>query len=235
MRTVPRRTHNLPGRFGIGLQARLNSTRLPRKALLPLAGEPSLIYALRRLARIPADIYGLLTDGESFEELYALGNNEGFIVCKGSTNDVLSRYASFVEEFRLDFVIRATGDNPLVFIDHLPRLIDAFVNHKADYGVTTFLPYGAGIELIRGSALTRAHQEASSSYDREHVCPYIYSEDRGFRIIEVTADTVYQGPHLRITLDSPEDYVYLQKLFRVPKIARSTSDRELITQILGVS
>jgi spore coat polysaccharide biosynthesis protein SpsF len=52
---------------GVFLQARLGSTRLPRKALLPLAGVTVLQLAMRALARVEAGVHALLTEPASQE------------------------------------------------------------------------------------------------------------------------------------------------------------------------
>ncbi|MQY76661.1 MAG: acylneuraminate cytidylyltransferase, partial [Spirochaeta sp.] len=65
-------------RVGVFLQARLGSTRLPRKVLLPLKGGNVLQHALRSLRKIKADVYALLTDHSSGGILEQYAIEEGF-------------------------------------------------------------------------------------------------------------------------------------------------------------
>ncbi|MEI6875587.1 MAG: hypothetical protein WCL50_10730, partial [Spirochaetota bacterium] len=61
----PRKEGASGGRVGIVVQARLGSTRLLRKALLPLGGSTLLEMELARLALVHADRHVLATDHES--------------------------------------------------------------------------------------------------------------------------------------------------------------------------
>ena len=56
-------------RTGIFVQVRLASTRLARKALLPLAGSTVIGHVMRALALVPADVRALLTDPASLETI----------------------------------------------------------------------------------------------------------------------------------------------------------------------
>ena len=54
--------------FAVFVQARLNSSRLPRKALLNLCGKPLLAYTLAAMREIPAERYILACDHASKAE-----------------------------------------------------------------------------------------------------------------------------------------------------------------------
>ncbi len=51
------------------VQCRLDSTRLPRKALLPLGGRPLVAWTLAAMKRVPAEHYILAVEYDSFQEL----------------------------------------------------------------------------------------------------------------------------------------------------------------------
>lgn len=200
------------GRTAVALQTRLNSSRLPRKCLLPLGDYNVTEEALRRLRTLRVDNYLILTDEESYQAIAPIGETYGFTTIAGHPDDVLDRYARAVEAYKLDTVIRATGDNPWVFTDCIPGLASRFILHKADYAAYTDLPYGAGVELVRGEALARAGREARRNYDREHVCPYLYGNPGIFRILRKPAPILYRFPRLRLTIDTQEDYQFACEL-----------------------
>ena len=71
-------------RTGIFLQVRLDSTRLPQKALLPLERYSVVEHAMAGLRRVKADIYALVTDRKSASTLSKYAKSQGFDVFSGS-------------------------------------------------------------------------------------------------------------------------------------------------------
>ena len=109
---------------GVFLQVRLDSSRLPRKALLDLGGRPVIVRAMEALDGVPADIRALVTTDDSRASLSPLASSCGWEIHCGSKDDVLSRYLGAASRYGTDTIIRATGDNPLVS-GHLAALLMA--------------------------------------------------------------------------------------------------------------
>lgn len=195
------------------LQVRLDSSRLPGKALLPLAGLPVVVHAMRALREIPADLYALLCPEDSASRLEPLTESEGFQLLTGPKDDVLARYALAVHKWKPDTVIRATGDNPLVSPELACSLLPQHFKQKADYSGYAGIPIGSGVEIIRAESLLRADREAVDPYEREHVAPYLYHHPEIFSINRPVPDNGRYRSDIRITLDTPEDYSRLSVLF----------------------
>jgi spore coat polysaccharide biosynthesis protein SpsF len=75
------------------------------------------------------------------------------------------------------------------------------------------LPYGAGVESVAAWALLKAEAEAKAGPEREHVCPYLYNHPETFPMHRPLAPVRWQGPSLRVTVDTPEDYQGAVKLY----------------------
>ena len=198
---------------GVFLQVRLDSSRLPRKALLELADDTVIGHAMRALKPAGADVYALLTDEESADELRPYAAAEGYELYAGSKEDVLLRYAGAARNYGVDRVIRATGDNPLVSGDAARLICELHVREGADYSGFRGLPLGTGVECVETQALLEAERLAVTRYDREHVCPYIYRHPERFIIHTPEAPPAYRFPRGRVTLDTEEDYRRLQELY----------------------
>ncbi len=195
----------------IVLQARLDSTRLPRKALLDLAGKPVIVRVMETLARVPADMRVLACDFDSEDELSALAESCGFICIAGPKEDVLARFCKVIRETGSDVVLRATGDNPFLFIGAAEASLRRFEALRArpapaDYFTYTGLPHGSGIEVFSGKSLFEAARENDSPYDREHVGPALYNHPDRFVAIREPAPGQWYHPELRTTIDTAEDY-----------------------------
>ncbi len=191
---------------GVVVQMRLDSSRLPAKALLPLAGTTLAGAVLRRLRGIRADAYVLATDAAGADALGAVAGTFGFSVFAGPKNDVLARYVQAAAAFGLDRVVRATGDNPFVSVPLAELALDEFDAKGADYVGLVDMPVGMGVEVVRVSALASAARSATSDFDREHVCPYLYGHPDEFRICRPACPDSYRNPRARVTIDTRSDY-----------------------------
>ncbi|MDR2193887.1 MAG: spore coat protein [Treponema sp.] len=212
------------------LQARLDSTRLPNKALLTLYGaedggrddEPIIFRVMDALKTVSCDKHILACPPDCVAAFTPLAERAGFEVCAGSKEDVLSRYCDAIRRCSIDRVIRATGDNPFVFADAAFLINQEAYSLNADYAGYAGLPYGAGVESVAAEALLRAEREAALHAEREHVCPYLYSHPEQFRLHRPLAPRIWQAPDMRLTIDTREDYERALTVYR----ALSHVDRE---------
>jgi spore coat polysaccharide biosynthesis protein SpsF len=196
------------------LQARLDSSRLHHKALLPLGGRPLIALVMEALKTVPCDLHILACPEDSFREFRSLAEAGEFELVTGPKEDVLGRYAQVVHCFAPDRIIRATGDNPFVFVDAATAINQEGTALNADYAGYSGLPYGAGVESVAAEALLRAEREAAAQAEREHVCPYLYGHPELFLLHRPLAPLIWQYPSLRLTVDTPEDYQQAQVLFQ---------------------
>lgn len=190
----------------IVLQSRLDSTRLPGKALLSIDGKPLVFRVMEALNRVPADIRILACAQDSLSSFAPLAEQAGFEIFAGPKDDVLGRYCQVIRRFNITRVIRATGDNPFVFTDAASAINAEALALNADYAGYSGIPVGAGVESVCADSLLRAGNESSSSYDREHVCPYLYTHPELFSLHRPLAPLRWQGSNIRLTVDTQEDF-----------------------------
>ena len=198
------------------VQARMTSTRLPGKVLLPLAGEPMLTRLIERLRRVRrADgIVVATTTNATDDPIAALCAQLGVPCHRGSEHDVLSRYADAARLHGADTVVRITSDCPLIDPALIDQVIAAYEEGGIDY-VSNMLPptwpYGMAVEVFSAAALAQAHAEATQAAEREHVTPFLYWHPERYRLRNV-ASPVDLSQH-RWTVDTPEDYALVSRLF----------------------
>lgn len=190
------------------LQARIDSTRLPHKALMDIAGKPLVVRVMESLTQIPADLYVLACDPASVEAFTPLAAECGFILISGSPDDVLERYCSVIRSLAITTVIRATGDNPFVFADAAQAALTRFRELSAE-NISYFgfdgLPYGAGVEILNAHHLLEAATQTDSPYDREHVGPALYNHLDRYQCVREAAPPQWYEPSARISVDTLED------------------------------
>jgi len=197
------------------IQVRLNSTRLPSKALLELCGVPMVVHVIERAKAIAgADTVILATGrGEENSPLVKIAENYGIGIFRGSESDVLERYHIAASEIDCDYVIRITGDNPLT--DHVSAAsaLAYAVETGADHCTTAGIPLGTGVEVIKKSALTKAYKEGREPHHREHVTPYIKEHPELFRIVKYQSTLDNPFPDLRLTVDTAEDFALMKEIY----------------------
>jgi aryl-alcohol dehydrogenase-like predicted oxidoreductase/spore coat polysaccharide biosynthesis protein SpsF (cytidylyltransferase family) len=199
------------------MQARTNSSRLPAKALLPIAGYPSAVLATLRAANQHHETIFATSDDASDDELVRRAHAAGLAVFRGPLHDVLGRFYLAANGLPEDCcVVRLTADNVLPDGRFVGELAAAFASSGADYvstdSLSTGLPYGLSGEAFSVAALRRAHCEATSASDREHVAPWIARHCRtaSYRPRDLgNSDFSY----LRCTIDDEEDYRRILRLF----------------------
>ncbi len=201
------------------VQSRLGTSRLPRKALLPLGEKTVLRRTLETMRRVPADRYVLATDTASYDELLPEARAAGFECFAGPEEDVLERFCLVAEQTGADIILRATGDNPFLFYEAASALEAEFTARRCDYITWTGLPHGSGVELFSARALLEARHSASAPCDREHVGPALYNYPGRFVSVMLDAPEEWHFPQYRTTVDTCEDYIRAHRLLRLLKDA----------------
>jgi len=198
---------------GVILQARLRSSRLPRKVLSKIGGLTIFEHCLAALAAMNVDERIVATNSESVCVLAKYSARYGIKIMAGPDDDVLERFARVARRYQLTTIVRATADNPFVSSHYANRALQEWASARCDYFHYIDLPLGGGVEVFTMSALIAARLHSTSPYEREHVTPYMYTHPEHFRIRHARAlKRDYQ--HIRITIDTLEDYRAMERLFR---------------------
>lgn len=197
------------------IQARMGSTRLPGKVLLPLGDTVVLDYVVRRCRqdRRIADVIVATSALEQDDPIRRWCDRHGVTCFSGSEDDVLSRYYECAAAHASNYVIRVTSDCP--FIDHeiISGIIDTMEREPCDIVLKEGeLPRGLWSEIVSFEALERMHQIGKLPRHREHVTYYAYEHLDEFRSAVYRVPEELRHPQLRITLDTPEDYELLRRI-----------------------
>ena len=196
------------------VQARMGSTRFPGKVLQEVMAQPLIEVLLRRLSlakRVDKIVVAIPVTEEN-DVLSSTVKEIGLDVFRGDERDVLSRFYEAARRYTPEFVVRVTGDCPLIDPQLVDLIVDCFKNGQAEYGSNTkppTYPDGLDVEVFSYGALVRAHKEAVESFDREHVTPYIVRTAKG-EIVNVTNDHDFSTE--RWTVDNPEDLVVIRNI-----------------------
>ena len=196
------------------IQARLGSTRLPRKVTMDLAGKSMIEWVIARAGKISGvdQVVVATTMLSEDDELVAFLAG----VCpvfRGPSQDVLRRYRIAADAVDATAVIRVTSDCPLLCPEVSGEIVRAFHEATVDYASNTMVrvyPRGLDTEVFSTDVLRQADDEATDPAEREHVTPFIYRRPERFRLLPVASGMDHSN--LRWTVDTPEDLQLARRL-----------------------
>ncbi len=199
------------------IEARMTSSRLPEKVVMPAAGTPLLQVLIERLQRVDRldQIIVATTTNDTDNPIVELVNRlDGVAVDRGSEHDVLDRVCSCLKKHNVDVCVEITGDCPLIDPDIVTEAITAYDAHQPN---TVYLsnsaphqavPAGFDVQVFRAEALYQLDRETQDPVDREHVSYGFYrpeSEEK-WNPVFISHEESKDGTHLICTLDYQEDY-----------------------------
>ncbi len=235
----------MPPTHGVIIPVRMDSSRLPGKALADVAGRPvlsRLIERLRVAGRGLGPILVATTDRPVDDPLEAWGAAEGIRIVRhrSPVDDVAGRFAAVAGEHGLLWAARVNGDSPLVDASLLLRGLER-AKDPAQPAVDLVSnlrprrhPYGMAVEWIRTSAL-RELLPTFSAAEREHVTAGLYATLESSRIAGLGGgDPAWAD--VRTVVDTAEDLERLRRFLvdRGEGWARATTS-DIVAWITGSS
>ena len=216
------------------IQARTGSTRLPRKVLRPLGGEPVLgwVVAAAQDSGACDEVVVATTVERGDDEVAALASSLGTTVTRGPEDDVLTRFLLAVDATDADVVVRLTSDCPLLDPAIVATCVRAFDPACVDYVTTEHdgpngLAHGFDVEVV-SAGLLRAIDGRATGADRAHVTSYVVARPDEYRIAQLTFAP--PSADLRVTLDEPADAEVLDAV--VAELGRDARDWRRVVQLL---
>jgi spore coat polysaccharide biosynthesis protein SpsF len=223
------------------VQARMGSSRLPGKILLPLAGQPLLVRMVERVQRaLLAGTVVVATPTDAADDAVAECCAAHGLACfRGNALDLLDRHYQAARQFGADVVLKIPSDCPLID----PFVIDEVVKFYFDFAErfdfvsnlhpATF-PDGNDVEVMPFAALETAWREAKRPLEREHTTPFFWENPDRFRLGNVTWDTGldYSMSH-RWTIDYPEDYQFISAVYNALYPSKPDFSLDDILRLLG--
>lgn len=203
------------------IQARMGSSRLPGKVLLPLCGQPMLEWVVKRtkMASLIDEVIVATTTDVSDDVLAKFCVDHKVLCFRGSPLDVLDRYYQAALKYDADIVVRLTADCPLLDGKLIDDVIKPVLVGEADFCANRLpppfkrtVPIGLDAEVVTFTALEKAWKEANLPYEREHVMPYLYTHPEKFNIhvIEFAEDLGTQ----RWTVDTQKDLDFVEAVLK---------------------
>ena len=167
----------LKKKISIIIQARLGSTRFPKKIMSKVLKKPLILILIERLKRCKKvdDIIVAIPDNKNNDPLFKFLKK---IKLKylGVLKKIHLRDIILPQKSKSDYIVRITSDCPLADPLLIDNHVKLFIKNKPDYlsnNLSLSFPHGFDLEIFSFNALFKAFKNAKSQYEKEHVTPFI--------------------------------------------------------------
>lgn len=219
------------------IQARMGSTRLPGKVMIPIVGKPMLWHVIERVKRCKniESIVVATTSKKESNPIIELAKECKVEIFKGSENDVLDRFYKTAIKFKADIIVRITADCPLINPDTVDKMVNLCLKENADYicGHPNFPSIEQGMEVVSFAALEKVTNMATKEYQREHVTIFIKENTDLFKISIIKPRSIFQRKDMRLTVDTKEDLKLIREIYKRLYIKNKIIDLEDAVKLLN--
>ncbi|MXV39159.1 glycosyl transferase family 2 [Flavobacteriaceae bacterium Ap0902] len=208
------------------LQARVSSTRLPKKTILDFHNGMGILEILVERIKhvIPKNDIIIATSTNPENDVIAeIANKTNVHVYRGSEHDVLGRFIGSAKNHEVHNIVRVCSDNVFMDINDLKRLFSmGQTNLEYDYIAyhirnkpNILTHYGLWGELVKTQALEKVNQLTKDMNYHEHVTNYLYSHKEIFNIKWLNPYYIPDSEKIRLTTDTSADFKIQQELFKI--------------------
>lgn len=199
------------------IEARMTSSRLPGKVLLPVLGKPILGYLIDRLKKVNSidEIVIATTVNVADDPIVDFAKSVGVSVYRGSEEDVLLRVVGAAESVNADVIIEITGDCPIIDPEIVDQCIQVYKFNTASYVGNAHIrsyPDGMDVQVFSLSDLKKSGEMTDDKLDREHVSLYMRNHPEIFPHLHIVAPNSIFWPELGLTLDEQQDFELLKTI-----------------------
>jgi len=199
------------------IQARMSSTRFPGKVLKPLAGKPAIwhIYHRAKKCKLVDRVIIATSLDKSDDILVEYCESSKLNYFRGDLNNVLSRFINILTTYSYKYVVRITGDCPLIHPQFIDEQIKALVEFDADVVWSkreSSVLEGQGVRSTR--SLFYIYDKTSNPDDLEHVGSiYFVEHPEEFKIVEINMPEIFLKYNFRLTVDEEKDYKLMYLIY----------------------
>jgi len=211
------------------IQARMSSTRLPGKSMMPLADKPLVYRMVERLKNCKKidEIVIATSDQPEDKVLLELAKELQVSYFQGNLLDVRNRYLKAAEQFQADFIIRIPADNPMPDSNEIDKLIEFHLEHNpsgfssnlAQVNNSEYLD-GIGAEIFSTKLLQESVARDNSDIVKEHVHRNFFDystqtpvDSYWCPIASPKAPAELRRPDIILDVNTMDDYTKIKRIY----------------------
>ncbi len=201
------------------IEARMGSSRLPGKVMLKINKLPMielLVDRLRQSKEIRKIIIATTIDKKD-RVIVNWAKKKKIFYFRGREEDVMHRVWSAAKLHKVKNILNITGDCPLIDPQLISQFINVYKNNNCEYlnncKIRSY-PIGMDIQIYPTSTLKKSLIMTKDKRHREHVTLHILENPTIFKHLNIIAPPELFYPKLGLTLDEPNDYLLIKKIFQ---------------------
>jgi spore coat polysaccharide biosynthesis protein SpsF len=200
------------------IEARMTSTRLPGKVLMPCLGRPMLELMVERVkrSRYIDTIVVATTVNATDDPIVLLARQLGIQFYRGSEFDVVGRVTAAMQAAKADIIVQLTADCPLIDPDIIDQILRIFAANEFDHISNTILrsyPDGLDVQVSSLPTLEKSYLLCENDVDREHLFYTVRKHQDKITTFQVSAPPELCWPQWRWTLDTQKDYQLISRIY----------------------
>jgi len=221
------------GKVIISIIARLKSTRLQRKVVLPFKNDLLLFDLIRRLQTSKKISKTILATSwlEEDRELVDEAQKRNIDVYEGHPLSVIDRMLDLADNEKASAVVRITGDNPFTDPEILDLMVDLYLNHSLDYVRANNLPFGVSAEIFSTSYLYRLYNSMDNPFQTEYLTWFVMLDDSARKGCVDVNSSIPELKRIDYSVDYEADYIRCQKV--IARIGKEEFTEITIADILN--
>ena len=200
------------------IQARLGSTRFPKKILQKIDNKSILEIMINRVrcSKELKDIIICTTSKKTDDEIVNLCRLLDIKFFRGSEKNVMLRYIQCAKKYNITHIVRLTSDCPFVDPNIIDKMINLYYKSNCDYLANTCpqdkstFPNGSDVEIFTLDKLSKIYKNEKRSEFREHVTLNFWKEKKYKSLLYKNKSNLSK---FRYTLDYPEDLMVIKKIY----------------------
>ena len=198
-------------KVGAFIPIRLDSERLPGKALMKAAGKPMVHHLLDRVFAsrniISREDVVVCTTSDNVDDALAHAvKSYGGSIFRGDKNDLIRRFKDAADHFGFEIILQVDGDDPLADTQYMDLTIEALMDDDSlDAATTVGLPFGINVKSFTRNALNKVFQFYRSKQNDTGFALY-FTKSSICQCREIAPlSNAHIMPDARLTLDYIED------------------------------
>ncbi len=201
-------------KFGIIIEARLASTRLPNKVIKKVKNFTLIEFLITRLKSLDIPIILATSKNKENGKLVNLAKKNNINFYRGSEHNVLSRVLGAAKKFKILNIISITGDCPLVCPDIILNLIN-FYNKNDKYvdyvSIKNFIG-GMDTQIYKTKTLEKSYSLCKSKLNKEHVTLFIRNSNKFKKKYLINRKNVILKKKWVLVVDEKKDFMLIKKI-----------------------
>lgn len=215
---------------GAIILSRLDSSRLPGKALVEICGRCLLEWCIESLKYDEFYKVIIATTTRKIDDPIvevAIKNNLPYF--RGETNNVAQRILDTAKFFNLKYFARINGDSPFIRRKLIKLGFEKIEEPNYDF-VTNLVPrrfpYGISVEVFNTDIFEKTILKLESPEQKEHVTSYFYENITQFNPYCIKYDKNDSNDHfVRLVVDDKNDLEMTRKIIK--KIGNNFREAEI--------